>query len=89
MFSLFHFSIPLATPSSIMALFSILYRPCFSYICGCICFLQLVAGCLTAVGGCLWYGLIKDKWATMGSMNDGKDYKPVTIDDPPDAAIAK
>lgn len=29
-------------------------------------------GCLIAIGGCCWYGLIKDKWATMGTMDLGK-----------------
>jgi hypothetical protein len=44
-------------------------------------YFETVAGCLTAVAGCLWYGLTKDKWATMGTMNDGKEYKPVSVDD--------
>lgn len=25
-------------------------------------------GCVIAISGCCWYGLIKDKWATMGTM---------------------
>jgi hypothetical protein len=52
-------------------------------------YLFTVAGCLTAVAGCLWYGLTKDKWATMGTMNDGKEYKPVSIDDRPASEAAK
>lgn len=31
-----------------------------------------MVGCLIAVSGCCWYGLIKDKWATMGTMDVGK-----------------
>lgn len=31
-----------------------------------------IIGCLIAIGGCCWYGLIKDKWATMGSLDMGK-----------------
>lgn len=31
-----------------------------------------VAGCLIAISGCCWYGLIKDKWATMGTLDTGK-----------------
>lgn len=31
-----------------------------------------MAGCLIAISGCCWYGLIKDKWATMGTMDVGK-----------------
>lgn len=29
-------------------------------------------GCLIAISGCCWYGLIKDKWATMGTLDVGK-----------------
>lgn len=29
-------------------------------------------GCLVAISGCCWYGLIKDKWATMGTLDVGK-----------------
>lgn len=31
-----------------------------------------IVGCLAAVAGCLWYGLLKEKWATMGSFEQGK-----------------
>ncbi|CAN8075820.1 unnamed protein product [Agarophyton chilense] len=37
-------------------------------------------GCMIAISGCCWYGLIKDKWATMGTFNVGKSsaiYQPV------------
>lgn len=37
-------------------------------------------GCLVAISGCCWYGLIKDKWATMGTLDLGKGaggYVPV------------
>lgn len=39
-----------------------------------------IIGCLIAISGCCWYGLIKDKWVTMGTMDVGKgqgNYKPV------------
>lgn len=36
-----------------------------------------VFGCLTAIGGCMWYGIIEDKWATMGTMIDAKGYRAV------------
>lgn len=31
-----------------------------------------IIGCLIAISGCCWYGLIKDKWATMGTMDLGR-----------------
>lgn len=31
-----------------------------------------IIGCLIAISGCCWYGLIKDKWATMGTLDLGK-----------------
>lgn len=31
-----------------------------------------IVGCLIAIAGCCWYGLIKDKWATMGTLDVGK-----------------
>ncbi|PXF48807.1 GDP-mannose transporter GONST5 [Gracilariopsis chorda] len=37
-------------------------------------------GCMIAIAGCCWYGLIKDKWATMGTLDLGKapsTYQPV------------
>jgi len=30
-----------------------------------------MVGCLVAISGCCWYGLIKDKWATMGTLEIG------------------
>lgn len=35
-------------------------------------------GCLIAISGCCWYGLIKDKWATMGTLDLGKTSAPYT-----------
>lgn len=46
-------------------------------------------GCLVAICGCCWYGLIKDKWATMGTMDIGKGphtYTPVEQDESKNAA---
>lgn len=42
-------------------------------------------GCLIAISGCCWYGLIKDKWATMGTMDVGNKpagYAPVEKTEP-------
>lgn len=46
-------------------------------------------GCMIAICGCCWYGLIKDKWATMGTMDLGKaphTYTPVEQKEPKTAA---
>lgn len=43
-----------------------------------------ILGCLVAISGCCWYGLIKNKWATMGTMDQGKPtstYIPVNKDE--------
>lgn len=47
-------------------------------------------GCMIAIGGCCWYGLIKDKWATMGTMDIGKGpqaYTPVEKSEPKAAKV--
>lgn len=42
-------------------------------------------GCLIAISGCCWYGLVKDKWATMGTLDLGKSspiaYTPTDKED--------
>lgn len=35
-------------------------------------------GCVIAISGCCWYGLIKNKWVTMGTMDLGKGTQPYT-----------
>lgn len=35
-----------------------------------------MVGCLVAVGGCCWYGLVKEKWATMGTMDINRTSPP-------------
>ena len=41
-----------------------------------------IMGCLIAISGCCWYGLIKKKWATMGTFESGKaGYTAVEKDD--------
>lgn len=35
-------------------------------------------GCFIAISGCCWYGLIKEKWATMGTMEFAKPSAPTT-----------
>ena len=42
-------------------------------------------GCLIAISGCCWYGLIKDKWATMGTLDLGKSTSGYTPVDKTDA----
>jgi solute carrier family 35, member E3 len=36
------------------------------------------AGCVTALGGCTWYGLIEKKWETLGTMEDGRAAAGIT-----------
>jgi solute carrier family 35, member E3 len=35
-------------------------------------------GCLTAIAGCTWYGLVEKKWQTLGTMEDGKSAQGFT-----------
>jgi len=35
-------------------------------------------GCLVAIGGCMWYGLLPKKWATMGTLEDSAPSQRLT-----------
>ncbi|GAB0493218.1 hypothetical protein MMPV_004493 [Pyropia vietnamensis] len=36
-------------------------------------------GCLVAIGGCMWYGLLPKKWATMGTLEEAPPPPPRTV----------
>lgn len=44
-------------------------------------------GCLTAVLGCTWYGLLPVKWATMGSFDSGSGPKSSRVSDKDDSVV--